>query len=275
MQAEAEARREIVRIGRLLYERQLIVAAEGNLSVRLGGDRFLVTPAGVCKGFLDANQVLVVDLDGNTLSQLPGSRPTSEWQLHRQIYSTRSDVTAVCHAHPPYATAFAAARQSLSGCLLPEAVVSLGAVPLARYATPGTDEVPASVSAPIAAGHNALLLANHGAVALGEGLEQAFFRLETVERLAQVTLLSRLLGGERRLDAGSVLALGGPDLATLPCEPGGERPPASQIRGAAGAAGIEHLADSIATQLLLAMGRVAGDAFGRGERPPAGRPRPL
>jgi L-fuculose-phosphate aldolase len=141
----------------------------------------------------------------------------------------RADVAAVCHGHPPFATAFAAAGQALAGCLLPEVVATLGAVPLAPYATPGTEEVPRAVR-DLIAGHDALLLANHGVVAVGATLTEAFFRLETVERLAQVTLLARLAGGERRLGAGEVAALrGGRDASQVsaPCVPGGEPLPAA------------------------------------------------
>lgn len=228
MSDEAALRAEMVRVGRLMYDRQLVVAAEGNLSARLGGDRFLVTPAGRCKGHLAEADPVSVDSRGLPTDPVAAAaRPSSEWRLHREIYGVRADVAAVCHGHPPWATAFAAAGQALDGCLLPEVVATLGAVPLAPYATPGTEEVPRAVRELIA-GHDALLLANHGVVAVGATLAEAFFRLETVERLAQVTLLARLAGGERRLGAGEVAALLGDRAAApaaAPCVTGGDPRP--------------------------------------------------
>jgi L-fuculose-phosphate aldolase len=251
MPAAADLRREMIRIGRLLYDRNLIVAAEGNLSVRLGGDRFLVTPAGACKAFLAPESLLVVDAEGRPRDDGPGpvrpagaDRPSSEWRLHREIYRCRPDAGAVCHAHPPWATAFAAAGQALDGCLLPEIVATLGRVPLTPYATPGTEEVPVAVREAVAR-HDAVLLSNHGVVALGATLQEAYFRLESVERLAQVTLLARLAGGERRLTAEEVRALRGE---------------------AVGAAGREGDGEPVC--------RVAEPVAGRGPEPSTGRAAP-
>jgi len=239
---------EMIRIGRLLYSRKYVVAAEGNMSQALGGDLFLVTPAGACKGELRATDLLVVDAEGTpqtdrTIPQVttpdsaaissdnpdfrhrqPALRASSEWPLHREIYRRRPDIKAICHAHPPWATAFAAAGQPLAGCLLPEIIAVFGQVPLAPYGTPGTEAVPASVRELVAT-HDALLLANHGVVTLGLTLTEAYHRLESVEHLAQVTLLSRLAGGESRLsseEAATVQALSAnrfPEGATLGCEP--------------------------------------------------------
>ncbi len=264
MRDEADLRREMVRIGRLLYERQLIIAAEGNLSVALGGGFFLVTPAGLCKGLLAESDLLVVDAQGAPRQPAAG-RPSSEWPLHREIYQTRPQTGAVCHAHPPWATAFAVAREPLDGCVLPEVVTTLGAVPLAAYATPGTDEVPRAARRLLAEGHQALLLANHGVVTLAADLAEAFFHLEAVERLAQVTLLARLLGGEQRLGAREVGALRRAAAASLPaCRPDGagqalnRRPaPPSEPgeRGATAQLVLETLAGRIAGAILAELGR--------------------
>jgi L-fuculose-phosphate aldolase len=233
----ATLREEMLHVGRLLYERGLVVATEGNLSLRLGDDHFLVTPSGACKGFLTAADLLVVDLTGQGVEMpVPGLpvpdsprpdggalRPSSEWRLHRQIYSLRPDVLAICHAHPPWATAFAAAGQSLDGCLLPEIIATLGLVPLAPYATPGTEEVPASVNE-LVPSHDALLLANHGVVTLDVSLTAAFYKLESVERLAQITLLARLAGGERRLTQAEAEAV-----RALVAQAGQREPPATCV----------------------------------------------
>lgn len=187
---------EIVRVGRLLCERRYVVAGEGNLSVKLGPGRYLVTPAGAAKGDLAPDDLVEVDEHGRPCG--PG-RPSSEWRLHAEIYRRRPDVSAICHAHPPHATAYACARRALPASILPEAVLLLGGeVPLAPYATPGTAEIAASIL-PFIAHHQALLLSNHGVVAVGGSLEEAYRRLETVERVAEVGLAAERLGGAVRL----------------------------------------------------------------------------
>lgn len=184
-------RRQMVDIGRRLQQQNLIVAAEGNLSVRLGGHAFLVTPSGVGKGALRVQDLLEVDLQGRCTR----GRPTSEWPLHRRIYESRPDVAAICHAHPPWATAFAAIGRDLDGSLLTETAAVLGMVPVCPRAEPGTEAAASSVL-PHILGHDAILLGSHGAVAVGKDLPAAFALLETVERLAQVTLLASLARGE-------------------------------------------------------------------------------
>ncbi len=188
-------RREMVEIGRLLEKKNLIVAAEGNLSIRLGGHCFLVTPAGKNKGDLKTQDLLEVDSRGNS----PRGRPTSEWPLHQEIYHLRPDIQAVCHAHAPWATALATAGRDLDGNLLTETAQMLPWVPLAARSMPGTSEVARSIR-PFIMDHDAILLANHGVVTLGKSLRRAFELLQTVERLAQVTLLSEMAAGRCGLD---------------------------------------------------------------------------
>jgi L-fuculose-phosphate aldolase len=194
----ATQRRELIRIGALLYDRRYVVAAEGNLSVRLGGDRFLITPSAACKGWLRMGDLLEVDEAGQSLAT--DRRTSSEWLLHREIYAADPDARAICHAHPPCATACAAAGRALAAGILTETAALLGDVPVAPPAEPGTDEVAASVR-PLVAGCRAILLANHGVVTWGADLEAAYFLLESVERLAEVTLLAELAGGARPLPA--------------------------------------------------------------------------
>jgi L-fuculose-phosphate aldolase len=188
-------RRKMVDVGRRMQEQGLIVAAEGNMSVRLGGHAFLVTPSGVGKGRLRVQDLLEVDRRG----RCSHGRPTSEWPLHAAIYEARPDVAAVCHAHAPWATAFAAAGRDLDGSLLTETAALLPRVPLAPRAQPGTAGLADSV-VPLIRDHDAALMGNHGVVAVGGDLESAFALLETVERLAQVTLLSDAAAGRAGLD---------------------------------------------------------------------------
>jgi L-fuculose-phosphate aldolase len=183
--------REICTVGRWMYERGFIVAAEGNLSVRLDEHRILTTPTCMNKGMLEPQDLVVADLEGRHLG---GRRKaSSELAMHLLFYRMRPDVNAICHAHPPTATGFATAGRGLDRALLPEVVVGLGQIPLVQYATPGTPEL-SSVLEPFAPHYDALLLANHGAVTCGPDLLTAFFRMETIEHSAKITLAAEMTG---------------------------------------------------------------------------------
>ena len=193
---EHEARRQICEIGRRMYRSGLVVAREGNLSARLDQDRILVTPAGVCKGELTPQTLLVTDLDG--IVRCGAGRPSSEILMHLLFYRLRPDVKAVCHAHPPTATGFAAAGRGFDEPVFPEVIMDLGSIPLAPYGTPGTQELCESLE-PFVAKHDAVLLENHGVVTCGRDLTTAFQRLETVEQFARILLTAHFLGGPRIL----------------------------------------------------------------------------
>jgi ribulose-5-phosphate 4-epimerase/fuculose-1-phosphate aldolase len=179
-ETEHSNRVEICKIGQQMYERGYVIACEGNLSVRLDGDRILVTPSGACKGDLAPQDLLVVDLEGAVTCGT--GQPSSEMQMHLLYYRSRPDVRAVCHGHPPAATGFAVAGRALEEAILPEVVISLGKVPLAPYGTPGTLELCAGLE-PLVFKHDAILLENHGVVTSGKDLITAYYHMETVERL--------------------------------------------------------------------------------------------
>ena len=196
LKSEQQHREEIVHTGRLMYERGWIAASDGNLSVRLDSERILATPTGICKGAMQPQDMIVCDLAGNKLS---GERErTTEMHMHVAVYQERPDIHAVVHAHPPTATGFAVAGKALNQGILPELIVAFGSVPLADYGLPGT---PALVEGmlPFIPKFNAILLANHGAVAYDEDLARAFGRMETVEHLARITLVAEMLGGAKLL----------------------------------------------------------------------------
>jgi len=201
---EEEHRRDICLVGRWMYERGHIVAGEGNISVRLDAERILTTPTCVSKGMMSPEDLVIMDMEGR---HLQGDRKvSSEAGMHLLFYRMRSDVQAVCHAHPPTATGFAAAGQGLDQALLPEIVVALGKIPLVRYATPGTPDLSA-VLEPYVPHYDALLLANHGAVTCGPDLLTAFFRMETLEHFAKITLYARLAGDPQLLSTREVAKL--------------------------------------------------------------------
>jgi L-fuculose-phosphate aldolase len=197
---EQTARREIVRVGQLMYERSYVVSSDGNVSVRLDDGRIIATPTQTCKGRMTEEMLAVTDLEGKPLND---RRASSELAMHLLIYGERSDVRAVCHAHPPHGSAFAAAGLAIDQPILSEVILTLGCVPLAEYGTPSTDELTDAMR-PLVKHHNALLMANHGAVAYGADLWQAFDRLETLEHTAKIAILSRLLGGARNLPPDSI-----------------------------------------------------------------------
>jgi L-fuculose-phosphate aldolase len=201
---EEQLRREICVTGRWMYERGLVAACEGNLSVRLEDGQILATPAGLNKGRLEPEDLVVTDTEGRTVS---GAREaSSELSMHVFIYRRRADVHAICHAHPPTATGFAAAGRALDQALLPEVVIMLGQVPLARYGTPGTAELSASLE-PYVPHYDAILMANHGVVTVGPDLEIAFSRMETVEQFAKIALVASLLGDAKLLSGREVAKL--------------------------------------------------------------------
>lgn len=201
MTDDQRIRAEIVEVGQRMYRKGLIAAADGNITVRTPDDRIYATPSGACKGDLVPTDMVVTDRRGAVLE---GSRkPSSELEMHLAIYDVRPDVFAVVHAHPPLATGFAAAGVPLSPALLSEVVLTLGCVPLTEYATPTTSEL-ADTLRSYARGHDALLLANHGAVALGRTALDAYFKMETLEHYAKINLVTKVLGSERRLPADAV-----------------------------------------------------------------------
>ena len=188
-----QEREAVCRVGRLLYDRGYVAANDGNISVKVAENRLLITPSGVSKGRMTPEMLLVTDMDGTVIE---GDRhPSSEGKMHLEVYRGRPDVNAVVHAHPPVSTAFAVCRRGLETPYLSELVAGLGQVPCTTsFAMLSTEEVPESVR-PYLADHNALLLANHGALAWGGDLWEAFDRLETVEHTAKIVLNAQLLGG--------------------------------------------------------------------------------
>jgi L-fuculose-phosphate aldolase len=184
-------RRDMAEIGRRLYERGLIVSTEGNIAARLPDGDILITPSGLCKGRMAPEDLVVIDPAGNKRHGVRA--PSSEWQMHVTALARRGDIGACVHAHPPYATAFAVAGVPLADCILPEVITTLGAVPLAPYATPSTAAVGESLEKHIDR-YDAFLLKSHGVLTLASDLESAYNKMETVERFAQVVHLARALG---------------------------------------------------------------------------------
>jgi L-fuculose-phosphate aldolase len=201
----AGGRRAIVRVCRRLWERGLIAGQDGNVSLRIGTDHILVTPAGLSKGELRVGDIVEMTLDGVAVGRRAG-QASSEMQIHLAAYAARPDVEAVVHAHPPTATGFAVAGELLEYEALAELVYNVGQVPLVPYAMPGTRKL-ADLVGRFAKDHDVMLLANHGAVAVGPTLLVAHQRMESLEHAARILLAARQLGGVTRLPAAEVRAL--------------------------------------------------------------------
>lgn len=192
---EQTAKRDLIKVCHLMYERSYVVSSDGNVSMQLDDGRVLATPTMTCKGRMTEDLLAITDLEGRPLND---RRASSELAMHLLIYRERPDVKAVCHAHPPHGTAFAVAGLPIDQPILSEVILTLGCVPLAEYGTPSTQELTDAMR-PLVKHHNALLMANHGAVAYGADLWQAWDRLETLEHTAKIAILSRVLGGSRNL----------------------------------------------------------------------------
>jgi L-fuculose-phosphate aldolase len=206
---EAGLRQEIVRVGRLMYQKGFISASDGNISVRLAPGRILITPSGLHKGFLEPGHLLIVDEDGHTVQSAPADRTlkaTSELPMHLEAYRQRPDITAVVHAHPPITIALSIAGIPMADCLLPEVIVFLGLIPTTQYATPSSEENVRAIREFIAT-HDALVLQRHGSLTVGDSPMQGFMRLETMEQNARIAFMLAQLGVHNPLDAAEVQKL--------------------------------------------------------------------
>ena len=188
---EKNIRESIIQIGKRMYEKGFIVASDGNISARTGENQFIVTPSGLCKGFLNEEDLLITDFSGQT--NHPSLRPSSEIFMHLAVYRERPDIYAVIHAHPSIVTAFSLVNISFEEFVLPEIILTLGKVPIANYATPGTEEGAYAIEKLIKC-HDAIILARHGAITAGNDLLDAYFKMERMEHAAKTMLAARLLG---------------------------------------------------------------------------------
>jgi L-fuculose-phosphate aldolase len=184
--SDYEARQEILEIGRRMYAKNYVAANDGNISCRVAEDTIFATPTGVSKGYMSADQLVKIRLDGTVL-QAGDLMPSSEIKMHLRLYNENPLIMGVTHAHPPVCTSFAIAGVSLDKAIYPEALVSVGTVPCVHYEPPGSQGVPDSV-APYCRDYNAVLLANHGALSWGSSLMEAYFRLESMEHYATILM---------------------------------------------------------------------------------------
>lgn len=206
MTSEYEIKKQICEIGRRIYNKGMVAANDGNISVKISDNEFLCTPTGVSKGFMTPEYICKVDAEGKVIQANPGFKPSSEIKMHMRVYKERPDVKSVVHAHPMYATSFAIAGIPLTQPIMPEAVIALGCVPIAEYGTPSTNEIPDAVSKYLQS-FDAVLLENHGALTYADSLLAAYMKMESVEFYAQLLYLSKQLGGPQELNEAQVQKL--------------------------------------------------------------------
>lgn len=203
MVSEYEIKKQICEIGKRIYNQGMVASNDGNISVKISDNEFLCTPTGVSKGFMTPEYICKVDAEGKVIQANPGFRPSSEIKMHMRVYKNRPDVKSVVHAHPIYATSFAIAGIPLSQPIMPEAVISLGCVPIAEYGTPSTEEIPDAVEKYLQH-FDAVLLENHGALTFSDSLLSAYHKMESVEFYAKLLCISKQLGGPKELSKSQV-----------------------------------------------------------------------
>ncbi len=198
-----EIREQICDVCHKMWQLGWVAANDGNVSVKLPDGNFLVTPTGISKSFITPERLVIIDKDMNIVSAEGNYKPSSEIKMHMRCYTERDDVGAVVHAHPPTATGFAVAGKSLDEYSMIETVIAIGSIPLTPYGTPSTNEVPEAI-APYLAEHDVLLLQNHGALTVGADLITAYYRMETLELFAKISLTAHLLGGAKEIEKGQI-----------------------------------------------------------------------
>lgn len=203
---ENEVKQQICEIGKRIYMNGFVAANDGNITVKLNNEEIITTPTGVSKGFMTPEMLIKVDMNGNVLSKDSMYKPSSEIKMHIRVYKEREDVRSVVHAHPPYATSFAIVGKPLTKPIMPEAVITLGCVPIAEYGTPSTEEIPDAI-AKYLQNYDALMLENHGALTYGHDLINAYYKMESLEFYAKLTFITTLLGGPKELSENQVNSL--------------------------------------------------------------------
>lgn len=198
LKSEPDYRQAILECGKIVYERHLVTSNDGNISVRFGNDKILITPSGICKGRMHVDDLLLLDMDGDIISAQTGQVPSSETPMHLEVYKQRPDVRAVLHAHPVFATVLSVSDETFPIDVLPEIVLTIGEVPTTRYATPSSHD-DADAIRELIRKHDALLLRQHGSLTVGVDLEAALTNLERIEHVAEVFWRSSMLGDVSRI----------------------------------------------------------------------------
>jgi L-fuculose-phosphate aldolase len=198
---ESQYRSDIIEICKRVHANGWVASNDGNISIKISPNEVICTPTGMSKGYLTPDQLVKVDMEGNKLEgELEAS---SEVKIHLDVYRNKKGINSAVHAHPPYSTAYAVAGMPLDQCVIPEIIVSLGSIPLTEYGTPSTHEIPDNIRKYLQ-DHNAFLLENHGAFAIGADVYQAYYRMESMELFAKISLLAKMLGNVKNISEENV-----------------------------------------------------------------------
>lgn len=195
---------QIIHVGQQLYHRGFVAANDGNISARINEEQVLITPTGISKGFMQPDDFVIIDMAGKKIAG--NKKPSSEYRLHLKIYRERPDVHSVCHAHPPYVTAFAVSGINFDFSILPEVIIALGEIPLVKYAPPGSATLLENLK-PFLKDCTAFVLQNHGAMTIGKDVQSAHYRMETLEHFAHIFYLAKNLGKVNYLSQNEVKTL--------------------------------------------------------------------
>ena len=204
MKTDWEIRREICRYGKMVYDKGFVAATDGNISMRMMTNRLFITPSASCLGDLNVNELAYVDFNGHVLQS--NCNPSSELPMHLEIYKKRPEINAIIHTHPAHSTAFTVAGESFEQPVLPELILGIGDVPIAKYATPSTHES-AVVISELIKNHDVIILDHHGVVTVGINLQEAFYKLERLEHAASTLLAAKQLGNINPLNPSDIKKL--------------------------------------------------------------------
>lgn len=204
MKTESSYRKDIVEVGKRLYAKGLLEGGGGNMSIRIAENEVLITPSGMCKGVLEPDQLVKIDLEGKVIAALKEyAKPARDYRMHLGLYKRRADIKAIVHSHPPVATGFAIAEYPLDEIAAPEVMFTFNHIAVTEYALPTTEEVPVAINKaldkyPTA---NAIILAKHGAITVGGDIWDAYYKMETLETYLKSLVVAKLLGGFKPLSA--------------------------------------------------------------------------
>ena len=196
--SESDLRLAIIACGEICYSRHLLMSNDGNISIRLDGGRVLITPAKLCKGRMEPDDLLIVDLMGKVIDSTKEREPSSETPMHLEVYKQRPDLRAVIHCHPIFATALTVAGLEFPVDVLPEVMQNLKGIPITAYARPSSYEN-AEVIRPWIRDHDAILLRQHGSLTAGRNLDEALIHLERIEHVAEVFWRASISGHVNRI----------------------------------------------------------------------------
>jgi L-fuculose-phosphate aldolase len=194
---ESQNRNDIIDICKRMHANGWVASNDGNISIRTGPNTVLCTPTGMSKGYITSDQLIKVDMEGNKLDG--ALEPSSEIKMHIDVYKNKEGINSVVHAHPPYSTGFAVAGVPLDECVMPEIIIGLGSIPVAKFGTPSTMEIPENIR-PFLKQYSVFLLENHGALSAGSDVFQAYYRMESLELFAKISFVARTLGNVNVLD---------------------------------------------------------------------------